>query len=195
MDEGQSEAVVERARQGDSEALAELYRLYGRRVFGLSRHLLGSTAAAEDARSEVFLRVQRTIDTYDASHPFSRWLLSVTSHYCVDVLRRRQVETRLFVAEEDAPAGGVPASEVAGMSPSPLGQVLLDERRDEVREVIAGLPEQCRVPLVLRYYGEMSYEEIAAELGLRRNHVATLIFRAKQALRRTLASSRKGSRR
>jgi RNA polymerase sigma-70 factor (ECF subfamily) len=66
--------------------------------------------------------------------------------------------------------------------------VLLDERRDAVREAIARLPERYRVPLVLRYYAGLGYDEIAAQLGLTRNHVATLIFRAKQELRRRLGA-------
>ena len=186
------EAVVQRAGRGELEAFAELYRQFGRRVFGLCRHMLGSAEAAEDARSEVFVRVQRTINSYDSSLPFSRWLLSVASHYCVDVLRRRQVETRLFVPEEAAPPTG---SEGIGTGPSPLGQVLLEERQAEIREAITRLPDQYRIPLVLRYYGEMSYDEIAEDLGLKRNHVATLIFRAKQELRAKLTAGSRGSRR
>jgi RNA polymerase sigma factor (sigma-70 family) len=56
-----------------------------------------------------------------------------------------------------------------------------------VRDTIARLPDNYRVPLVMRYYGELSYAEIAQELGLERNYVAALIFRAKQELRRRLA--------
>jgi RNA polymerase sigma-70 factor (ECF subfamily) len=56
-----------------------------------------------------------------------------------------------------------------------------------VRDTIARLPENYRVPLVLRYYGELSYDEIAQQLGLEKNNVAALIFRAKQELRRRLA--------
>lgn len=64
---------------------------------------------------------------------------------------------------------------------------MAQEERDAVRAAIAALPERYRVPLVLRYYSELRYEEIAATLNLPRNTVATLIFRAKQELRRVLA--------
>jgi RNA polymerase sigma-70 factor (ECF subfamily) len=65
------------------------------------------------------------------------------------------------------------------------------EERVWVRDAIAGLPDNFRLPLVLRYYGELSYDEIARELGLQKNNVATLIFRAKQELRRKLARGSK----
>jgi RNA polymerase sigma-70 factor, ECF subfamily len=60
-----------------------------------------------------------------------------------------------------------------------------------VRDTIVRLPENYRLPLVMRYYGELSYDEIAQELGLQRNYVAALIFRAKRELRRRLAHGSK----
>lgn len=191
MDEPGLDGIVERARQGDPDAFADLYRQFERRVFGLCRHMLSSREAAEDATGEVFQRVQRMIQTYDVARPFPHWLLSVASHYCVDVLRRRRVERRVFVAEE---VESLPAMDAGGAGLSPLAWVLLDERQAEVRDAIAGLPEHYRLPLVLRYYSELSYDEIATQLGLTRNHVATLIFRAKQTLRRRLAGAPTGSR-
>ena len=81
---------------------------------------------------------------------------------------------------------GVAAIEAASSEPSPLGAVLSAEERAQVRDAIARLPENYRLPLVLRYYGELSYDEIAQQLGLQKNYVAALIFRAKQELRRKL---------
>ena len=177
------ESVIERARGHDAEALGEIYRLYVRRVFGLCRHMLDSRESAEDATSEVFLKLQRSIKSYDGSIPFPRWLLRVAGNQCIDALRRRQRGRKVIVEVED----GAVAIETAGSEPSPLGVVLSTEERVQVRDAIARLPENYRVPLILRYYGELSYDEIAQQLGLQRNNVAALIFRAKQELRRKLA--------
>lgn len=65
------DSVIERARGQDAEALRELYRHYVRRVFGLCRHMLDSREKAEDAGSEVFLKLQRSIKSYDGSIPFT----------------------------------------------------------------------------------------------------------------------------
>ena len=181
MDEARLQMVLTRAMNDDVEALGELYRLFHARVFGLCRHLLGRPEDAEDAASEVFARLPQSIKSYQAPLPFPRWLLSVASHYCLDRLRRRQLEQRLFEAE--------PVDTLAVKAPeaSPLQQVISDEGREKVREAIAALPEQYRVPLTLRYYSDLSYDEIAGQLGLSRPNVATLIFRAKQQLRQALA--------
>ena len=177
------ERVIERARGHDAEALAEIYRRYVRRVIGLCRYMLDSRESAEDATSEVFLKLQRSIESYDASIPFPRWLLRVTGNQCIDVLRRRQRGRKVFLEVAD----GAAVMEAASSEPSPLGAVISMEERVQVRDTIARLPENYRVLLVLRYYGELSYDEIAQELGLERNNVAALIFRAKQELRRRLA--------
>jgi len=177
------ESVIERARGQDAEALGEIYRRYARRVFGLSCYMLDSRESAEDATSEVFLKLQRSIESYDGSIPFLRWLLRVAGNQCIDALRRRQRGRRVIVEGEDAAA----VIETASSEPSPLGAVISTEERAQVRDTIARLPENYRVPLVLRYYGELSYDEIAQQLDLERNHVAALIFRAKQELRRRLA--------
>src|SRR5262249_11675215 len=166
---------------------ADIYRTHYRRVFGLCRYLLNSLDAAEDATHEVFLRAQRKLATYDPSLLFSTWLLSIASNHCIDLLRRRSTEKRIFEPDRsdmnEPPAAGL----------TPLGELIAAERGHDVRHALSQLPEKYRVPLVLAYYNEMSYDEIAATLGLGRNHVATLIFRGKQQLREKLDQPHRGS--
>ena len=177
------ESVIERARGHDVEALGEIYRRYVRRVFGLCRYMLDSRERAEDATSEVFLKLQRSIKSYDGSIPFPSWLLRVAGNQCIDALRRQRRGRQVIVEVEH----GATVVEAASAEPSPLGAVMGKEERAQMRDAIAGLPENYRLPLVLRYYSELSYDEIAQQLDLRRNYVAALIFRAKQELRRKLA--------
>jgi RNA polymerase sigma-70 factor (ECF subfamily) len=177
------ESVVERARGNDADALGEIYRRFVRRVFGLCRYMLNSRESAEDATSEVFLKLQHSVESYDGSIPFSRWLLRVAGNQCIDALRRRQRGMKVFVEVED----GTAVIDAVSSEPSPLGAVISAEERAQVRDTIARLPENYRVPLILRYYGELSYDEIAQELGMEKNNVAALIFRAKKELRRRLA--------
>jgi len=177
------ESVIERAQGHDAEALGEIHRRYVRRVFGLCRYMLDSRESAEDATSEVFLKLQRSIESYDGSIPFPRWLLRVAGNQCIDALRRRRRGRQVIVEVED----GAAVIEATSSEPSPLGTVIRMEERVQLQAAIARLPENYRVPLVLRYYSELSYDEIGQQLGLQRNHVAALIFRAKQELRRKLA--------
>jgi len=159
---------------------ADIYREHHRRVYNLCAYLLKSRDAAEDAVHEVFLRVHHKIETYDPAFPFSNWVLKVASNLCVDILRRRSTERRLF---------GTDAAEIQDPSSnqqSPLGGMLSSEKGKSVRRALQSLPDKFRVPLVLAYYNEFSYDEIAATLHIPRNTVATLLFRGKQLLREKL---------
>jgi RNA polymerase sigma-70 factor (ECF subfamily) len=182
MEEQDLERVIERARGHDAEALGEIHRRFVQRVFGLCRYMLDSRESAEDATSEVFLKLQRSIETYDGSTPFPSWLLRVAGNQCIDALRHRKRGRQIIVEVQDATTIAAPSSEL-----SPLGAVIKMEERAQVREAIARLPVKYRLPLILRYYSELSYDEISQQLDLQKNQVATLIFRAKQELRRNLA--------
>jgi RNA polymerase sigma-70 factor (ECF subfamily) len=176
--------VIRGARRGDSEAFGELYRRFSRRVLGLCLRLLGKREDAEDATAEVFMKLRAALARYDDSRPFRPWLSGVAARHCLDRLRRRRLELRLFEAEREEPA------QVAAPGCSPLASVLAEERRDALEAAIAALPVRQRVPLVLRYQGEMSYDEIAERLDWTRQRVAVSLFRAKQSLRRALLSGR-----
>jgi RNA polymerase sigma-70 factor (ECF subfamily) len=168
------------------ESFSDIYKTHYRRVFSLCRYLLNSLDAAEDATHEVFMRAQRKLATYDPSLPFSSWLLGIATNHCIDVLRRRKTEKRIFEP------GGSDGTEPRSGRLTPLGELIASERGHEVRNALSQLSDKYRVPLVLAYYNEMSYDEIAAVLGLGRNAVATLIFRGKQQLREKLGQPRKG---
>jgi RNA polymerase sigma-70 factor (ECF subfamily) len=159
-----------------------LYRSHYRRVFGLCRKLLGRHGEAQDAAQEVFVRAYRAIDRYDAREPFGPWILGIASHFCNDRLRRRSLEPVLF----DDPENDIAALEAG--EPAAAEIVADGERAAALSKAIAALPDKYRVPIVLAYFNEMTYDEIAAALDVTRTHVGVLLLRAKKMLRRTLAA-------
>jgi RNA polymerase sigma-70 factor (ECF subfamily) len=165
----------------DRAKLGELYTEHHPRVLRLCRYLLGSAEEAEDAASEVFLRLPAALATYDKAQPFAPWLTRVTNNYCIDLLRRRRSEQRILLS------GGAETRRTAARERSPFDQLLRQEESRAVSKALAVLPEHYREPLLLRYWGELGYHEIAQNLGLTRSNVATLIFRAKEGLRHALA--------
>lgn len=174
-----TEFVEDAVPSGESDALAAIFKSHSRRVIGLCRHMLGDRALAEDAGAEVFLKLRTAIATYDSSSDFDRWLLRIAANHCIDLIRRRKLERR-WMSEEDS-AADAPSQEA-----SPLTQLLLKERQDEVTRAVEGLADAYRLPLVLRYYADLSYDEIAAELDMEKTQVAGRIFRAKHMLRALL---------
>lgn len=173
-----------RMMAGDPDALGDIYQEFRPRLTGLCRYFLGSADEAEDATSEVLLRLPTAVKTYNTSLPFARWLMSVARHYCVDLLRRRRSEQR--VMQPVTPA----TSEPAALHASPLEGLMADEERDAVRAAMAHLPKRYSTPLVMRYYQELDYDEMAQRLGTTHENVKTLLFRGKAKLRREITRIR-----
>ena len=152
---------------------------FGDDVLRLCRRMLGHAHDAEEARSETFLRAQQAAASWDG-RPLRAWLLGIASHHCIDRLRRRALEGRLFDAS-DLDAGELPAA-----APSPLTLLLARERSTQLEAALAELPDKFRAPLVLRFLADQSYAEIALALGVTEAQVAVLVFRAKAKLREAL---------
>ena len=166
-----------------------IYTAHYRRVLGLCRYLLNSPDKAEDAAHDVFLKAHAKMDSYNPEFPLSTWLLKIAGNYCVDLLRRRTTEHRIF--ELDPGEGYEPPSGAQ----SPLSEMVAAEQGKDVRMALGTLSEKYRAPLVLAYYNELSHEEISEILGVERTQVAVLIFRGKQHLRQRLSKGRSGKER
>ncbi len=159
------------------EILSTIYAEHYRHVLRVCRRFFRQPEDAEDAAAEVFLKLHRVLDTRDEAVPFRPWVSQVAGRHCIDKLRRRK-------REKGSRVDGADLSEVPDYStPSPLSQVLRREEGLEVREQLIRLPKKYKVPLVLRYYKQMSYSEIARALKRRLPAVRMMIFRAKEELR------------
>lgn len=176
MNDAELAEVLSRVQAGDADAWGELYRRYAPAIFRFCRRALPTREDAEDATTEVFMKVRQKLGTFDSSRPFSSWLYKVASNHCWDLLRRRRI--RQDLETEDAEALPLEHPE-----PSQLERLQVEHANKEVRDALAKLPDRARMALVLRYYTEMSYDEIADALGVRRAFVGVLLLRARHQLR------------
>jgi RNA polymerase sigma-70 factor (ECF subfamily) len=164
-----------RAQRGDQRAFGDLVRAYQRPVYNLAYRMLGEAAAAEDAAQEAFLRAYRHLREYQSGRKFANWLLSITSHYCVDQLRRRRLTT---VSLE-----GSYLPEILGDGhPGPEHVVERKEREVVIQRMLAQLSPEHRVVVALRYWYDLSYREIAQVVGISEGAVKSRLFRARGTL-------------
>jgi RNA polymerase sigma-70 factor (ECF subfamily) len=171
----------------EQEVFDKLYREFHPRVLTICRQMLGSLEQAEDAANDIFARLPSAMRSYDPAQSFVPWISRVAANYCVDLLRKRRAEQR--VLEPVGPALPEPVASVK----SPLSELLSREEAGAVRDALVRLPERYFVPLVMHYFSDLSYNQIAESLGTTRASVAVLIFRGKQKLRRILSESRADS--
>ena len=159
--------------QGDQQAFARIVERYNGAVFNLCYRMLGNPQDAEDAAQESFIRAYTRLQSYDADRRLSTWLLSIASNHCIDRLRRR----KFAWMDLDDVAFWLPSD-----SPGPERSALEQEQADQVQQALNRLPEQYRLVLVLRYWQDMSYEEIESITGLSESALKTRLHRARKQL-------------
>ena len=152
-----------------------LVEAYQAPVFNLCMRMLGERGEAEDAAQESFLRAYRGLRRYDPERPFGTWLLSIASHYCIDQLRRRRLE---FVSVEEE----LPPLIEADPHPGPEEALTTAQKHEAVSRILGALAPQDRAAIVLRYWYDLSYEEIAAALSLTVPAAKSRLHRARRLL-------------
>ncbi|HTP69909.1 MAG TPA: sigma-70 family RNA polymerase sigma factor [Dongiaceae bacterium] len=170
-----------RPSEGSSDSLAVIYAAHYRHVFQVCRRFFRHREDAEDAAAEVFLKLPNVLGQRNESLPFRPWVSQVAGRHCIDKLRKRKRERTTTLATEDG-LQAVPDH----ATPSPLSVMLRREKQERVREQLNRLPDCYRVPLILRYYKRMSYADIAHVLDRQIPTIKTLLYRAKNKLRRNL---------
>ena len=185
----EDDALVTRAVAGDTAAFAQLVARHQRAVYTLAYRMLGSAADAEDAAQETFVRAYTRLATYQPGGKFGSWLLAITSHWCIDHLRRRRAVSLEAVTEGAAGGAGFdprsPLPGLPGEREQPEALALQSERRVEVQGWLASLPAPYRRVLVLRYWHDLSYAEISRAIGQPVSTVRMRLFRARQFLGKT----------
>jgi RNA polymerase sigma factor (sigma-70 family) len=170
-------AIVELVVNGDQNVFAVLVERYKDAVQNLAYRMLGNTTEAEDVTQETFVRAYTQLGTYKPVHKFSTWLLSIASHLAIDQLRRRR-----FLA---LPLEDVPFLELLpDVGVGPEQSALQGEQQDEIQEYLQLLPSKYRAVIVLRYWYDFSYEEIAQALKLTPALVKARLHRARELLAR-----------
>lgn len=171
----QEQLWVEQARAGDKHAFSRLVQAYQRPVYNLTYRMLGNQQEAEDAAQETFLRAYAGLRKYSPEHKFSTWLFSIANHHCIDRLRKRRMRLLSF---DDNPV----LQNLEGEVPRPDHAVLDGEQRLEIQALLNQLEPEYRMPLILRYWEDYSYEEIATTLQLTVAAVKSRLFRARQQI-------------
>lgn len=163
---------VARALIGDAEAFTSLVETYQRPVYNLCYRMLGDAGDAEDAAQETFLRAYMSLNRYDKNRPFGTWLLSIAAHYCIDQIRKRRVA--LVSVDDD------PQYELPDTLPGPESTVSRREEQHKVHALLDKIGPTDRAAVVMYYWYDLSYEEIADALSLTVSAVKSRLHRARR---------------
>lgn len=182
--------LVAAAQRGDRDALDRLLRLHYDRIHAVCRRIAGSTRDADDAAQEALIRIVRALDRFDGRASFSTWSYRIATNAALDELRKRARRPHLhIVGDEDH-----------GSVPDPVDD--LAQRRVEavadrlsIDAALAELPEEFRVPVVMRDVGDLDYAEIAEALSVPIGTVKSRIARGRRMLLERLGNRDQGEER
>lgn len=168
---------VEAARKGDQDAFAELVYTFQDPVYNLCYRMLGESGEAEDATQEAFLRTYTYLHRYDTRRSFKTWVMSIASNHCIDRLRKRRMQ---YVSLDDEPTAAALA--LSSSDPLPEQRVLQNERSEVIQELLLKLDAGYRAAVILRYWYDYSYAEIAQTMNTTESAVKSRLFRARRTL-------------
>jgi RNA polymerase sigma-70 factor (ECF subfamily) len=180
MAEASDRDLVLRTRGGEVDAFGEIVRRYQVSVFNVCYRLLGERRDAEDLAQEAFLRAYQRLRSYDAERPFGPWVRQVAARLCLNHLERPDRSTFPLDEENDWPAAS---------GEEPEAKSGEREKGQTIRRALLALPAKQRTAVELRHFQELSYDEIAAAMGLPLSDVKSHLFRGRKALAEKLKSA------
>ena len=179
------DAVIQRCLAGDQDAWVQIVRQHWRKVFNIAYKFTGKHDQAEDLTQDVFLKIFKSLNTFDRRANFQTWLVSVSRNLCIDHYRSVRKERETIDRDVDA-------NELTPASRDP-GPVAALEQADRVmllRQAMAALPDTLRTAVLMRDIQELSYQEIADRLHLPEGTVKSRINRGRTELARQIRKLR-----
>jgi RNA polymerase sigma-70 factor, ECF subfamily len=173
------EALIRRCLRGDEAAWETIVRHYWRKVFNVAYKFVGKHDEAEDLTQDIFLKIFKSLETFDRRANFQTWLISVSRNLCIDHYRSVRKERETIDRDVDA-------SELTPISKE-IGAIALLEQQDRVallRQALAELPDALKTAVLMRDIQELSYQEIARKLRLPEGTVKSRINRGRTELAR-----------
>jgi RNA polymerase sigma-70 factor, ECF subfamily len=186
--------VMLRVKAGDQSAFDYLVQKYRRPLVSFMYRMARNSAAAEDLAQEVFLRVYRSRQTYEASAKFTTWLYRIATNLAVNHARdtrHERPEVTVSLDEPDEETGTT--LDVADSTISAEEVLVRRERMVAIRSKVEALPERQKLAVIMHKYQQMDYKQIAEVLKLSESATKSLLFRAYETLREQLKELLLGS--
>ncbi len=176
------EQIVAACRRGEPEGFRALYEVYKDKVYSIALYFFhGDEAAASDITQQVFLKLMRGIGKFRGESGFGTWLYRMVVNECLDSARRAKARPeREFV---------IPMA-VPGQESAQESEIAEQQRAQSIQAAVAELPPKLRVAVLLRYFDELSYEEMARAMNCSMGTVASRLSRGCQMLKRKLEGLR-----
>ena len=183
--------LVKRARDdGDQRAYADLMRMYKEPIYLMLLKMTNNPTEADDLTIEAFGKAFASLNLYSPTHAFSTWLFTIATNNCVDFIRKKRLQTIYLDDICTTSSGDVYEYPIPSEAKNPEENFIQEQRVKMLREIVRQLKPRYRRLVELRYFDELSYEEIAEQLKMPLGTVKVQLFRARDLLHNILATKR-----
>ncbi|OCX51530.1 RNA polymerase subunit sigma-24 [Mucilaginibacter sp. PPCGB 2223] len=173
--------LVMRAREGDQKAYADLMHRYKDSIYFMALKMVNNKEDAMDLTVETFAKAFEKLDKYQPEFAFSTWLFRVGTNNCIDFIRKKKLNTTSISGMVDDDGDERPL-QIRADTLNPEEASMKKQQSQTLKVLIDSLPPRYRNLIVLRYFDELSYEEIAEQLDLPLGTVKAQLFRARYLL-------------
>jgi RNA polymerase sigma-70 factor (ECF subfamily) len=174
--------LVNKAKTGDQAAFGKLMSRYKESVYYMILKMVHNRDDADDLTMVAFSKAFHNLANYSADFAFSTWLFRIATNNCIDFIRKKKLQTTSIDQSSQTEDGESAPIAVKDKSMTPEESIIKDQRAIKIREVIQTLSPKYKQLIELRYFEELSYEEIAEQLDLPLGTVKAQLFRAKDML-------------
>ena len=182
--------LVDRARNGDQKAYAELMGRYRDAIYFMLIKMVNNATDAEDLTIEAFGKAFRNLGQYTPSFAFSTWLFKIATNNCIDFIRKKRGSTISLGQSVDQDESLFHTESIRSDTMDPEMSMIYKQKVKLMRDVVAKLKPRYRMLVELRYFQEYSYEEISNELNLPVGTVKAQLFRARELLSNIISNIR-----
>lgn len=181
--------LVQQATRGDQKAYAELMGRYRDAIYYMLLKMVNNASDAEDLTIEAFGKAFKNIQQYTPNYAFSTWLFKIATNNCIDFIRKKKATTVSLDQHDDDPDKA--PTDIMAPNLDPEEEMIKDQKQKMLRSIVMKLKPRYRKLIELRYFNELSYEEISEELELPIGTVKAQLFRARELLFQILKNTSK----
>lgn len=173
--------LVKRCLNGEQDAFSEIISRYKKLIYSVVYNMLMDKEEINDVAQEVFIRIYKSLSSYNPEYKFSTWSVKIATNLCLDIRRKKKIDA-------------LPIDDALGVSSdidTPEDKFIARERSAIIRKAVDELPEKYRIPIILFHQNELSYEEMSKVLNEPMTIIKNRLYRARLMLREKLTGEGK----
>lgn len=179
--------IVELAKQGSEAAYSKLLKKYRKSVYYMLLKMVNNPDDAEDLTQEAFAKAFSSLEKFDPRYAFSTWLFRIATNNCIDYIRKKRIQTISIDTPYENEDGDSMSFDIRDPDLTPSEVMLKEQRKEYLQMAVERLPLKYQKLVDLRYFQELSYEEVSKELELPLGTVKAQLFRARELLNQELS--------